>query len=227
MKRSHINAAIRWAEAQLAQQHIALPRYASWNLSQWQQATGLDALRVLMLGWDVTDFGTGHFDETGAVLYTLRNGSLKNPALGVPYCEKLIVMADGQRLPCHYHVAKTEDIIVRAGGPLQLFLWQVDPETGKTTDAEITVRTDGLSVTVMPGEPLYIDPGNSITLTPYMAHVFGPASGTDAILGEVSAVNDDTTDNYFLEPVSRFAQIEEDEPIEHPLCNEYATLFCL
>ena len=40
-------------------------------------------------------------------------------------------------------------------------------------------------------------------------------------MGEVSAVNDDTTDNYFAEPVARFADIVEDEPIYHPLCNEY------
>ena len=40
-------------------------------------------------------------------------------------------------------------------------------------------------------------------------------------LGEVSRVNDDNTDNYFLEPTYRFAEIEEDEAILHPLCNEY------
>ena len=42
------------------------------------------------------------------------------------------------------------------------------------------------------------------------------------MVGEVSKVNDDTTDNYFLEPTARFADIEEDEPVLHPLCNEYA-----
>ena len=30
------------------------------------------------------------------------------------------------------------------------------------------------------------------------------------------------TDNYFLEPTARFADIEEDEKLLHPLCNEYA-----
>ena len=34
----------------------------------------------------------------------------------------------------------------------------------------------------------------------------------DVLVGEVSQVNDDRTDNYFLEPIGRFAKIEEDEP---------------
>ena len=38
--------------------------------------------------------------------------------------------------------------------------------------------------------------------------------------GEVSQVNDDNNDNYFLESVGRFAEVEEDEEILHPLWNE-------
>jgi D-lyxose ketol-isomerase len=36
----------------------------------------------------------------------------------------------------------------------------------------------------------------------------------------VSQVNDDLTDNDFLEPLGRFATIEEDEPALFPLWNE-------
>lgn len=39
------------------------------------------------------------------------------------------------------------------------------------------------------------------------------------------AVNDDNTDNYFAEPTARFADIEEDEPVLYPLCNEYDKWF--
>jgi D-lyxose ketol-isomerase len=42
------------------------------------------------------------------------------------------------------------------------------------------------------------------------------------LIGEVSTVNDDNTDNIFREPIRRFAKIEEDvEPI-HLLVSDYA-----
>ena len=38
--------------------------------------------------------------------------------------------------------------------------------------------------------------------------------------GEVSQVNDDNNDNYFLKPVGRFSQIDEDTEANYPLWNE-------
>ena len=67
------------------------------------------------------------------------------------------------------------------------------------------------------GEPLAID---VITIFPGIYHLLG-AKEQDVLIGEVSGVNDDTKDNRFLQPVSRFASIEEDEPILYYLCNEY------
>ena len=43
----------------------------------------------------------------------------------------------------------------------------------------------------------------------------------DVVVGEVSKVNDDHADNYFLDPIARFADIDEDEAPVHLLCNEY------
>jgi D-lyxose ketol-isomerase len=40
------------------------------------------------------------------------------------------------------------------------------------------------------------------------------------LAGEVSLVNDDRTDNFFLDRVGRFAAIEEDEAPLHPLWSE-------
>lgn len=223
MKRSQINAAIAWAKALLEEHDIHLPLAAYWDMDAWRaNADRIDTLRRVMMGWDVTDFGTGDFDHVGGVLYTVRNGLVDDAAVGVPFCEKYIVMRAGQRLPKHYHVYKTEDIINRAGGVLSVYLWNADPATGEELDTDVTVYMDGIPVTVRPGQELRVYPGSSVTLTPYMAHVFGPAAGSgDVVCGEVSKVNDDTTDNYFLEPTYRFARIEEDEPILHPLCNEY------
>ena len=226
MKRSEVNSAIRWAKEFMQQYHISLPEYADWSLDEWRAHKGeIDVIRKLMLGWDITDYGCGDFSTIGTVLYTVRNGSYEDPDAGVPYCEKYLIMKDGQRLPKHYHVNKTEDIINRAAGTLQVFLWNADPATGEQLDTDVVVYQDGIRHTYKAGEEILVAPGNSITLTPYLAHIFGPKPGTgDLICGEVSKVNDDLTDNYFMEKTARFPTIEEDEPALHPMCNEYGKL---
>ena len=225
MKRSEINRAIEWAEALLAKNNIRLPRYAYWDMDKWaENKEQLDTIKRVMLGWDITDYGLNRFDEIGAVLYTVRNGDMNDSSVGVPYCEKYIMMKETQRLPNHYHVFKTEDIINRAGGVLAVYLWNTD-EAGKQLDTEVHVFMDGIECAFQPGEEILVYPGNSISLPPHVTHIFGPKQGYgDVIVGEVSKVNDDNTDNYFLERLPRFSEIEEDEPVVHPLCNEYAKL---
>ncbi len=225
MKRSEINRAIEWAKGLLARNNIRLPGYAYWDMDKWaENKEALDTIRRVMLGWDVTDFGTGNFAETGGVLYTVRNGDMGDASVGVPYCEKYILMKEGQRLPKHYHLSKTEDIINRAGGVLAVYLWNTD-DAGRQLDTSVHVFMDGIERTFRPGEKILVYPGDSISLTPHMAHVFGPEPGYgELVAGEVSKVNDDNTDNYFLEPTSRFSEIEEDEAVLHPLCNEYSKL---
>jgi len=225
MKRSEVNGAIVWAKELLEKNNIRLPQMAYWTMDEWKKnADKLDTVRKVMLGWDITDFGTNNFKEIGGVLYTVRNGSIADASVGVPYCEKYIIMTEGQRLPKHYHVSKTEDIINRAGGVLQVFLWNAD-EAGNQLETDVHVYMDGIEHVVKAGEPILVYPGSSISLAPYVAHIFGPAAGSgDLIVGEVSKINDDTADNFFLEPTFRFAEIEEDEPMLLPLCNEYAKI---
>ena len=224
MKRSEVNSALTWAKELLQKNNMRLPRYAYWDMEKWHEnKDNLETIKKVMLGWDITDFGTGKFDEIGAVLYTVRNGDMNNPEIGVPYCEKFLLFKEGQRLPKHYHVFKTEDIINRAGGVMQLYLWNADKETGEQLETDVTYYMDGMEYTCKAGEEILVYPGDSITLAPYVAHIFGPKDGCgELIAGEVSKVNDDNTDNYFLEPTYRFSEIEEDEAILHPLCNEYA-----
>ena len=226
MKRSAVNQAIAWAKDLLQKNNIHLPEYAYWPLETWKANAGkLDTVRKVMLGWDITDYGLNDFAHIGAVLYTVRNGSINDKSLGVPFAEKYIILRSGQRLTNHYHVAKTEDIINRAGGTLQLYLWNVDPATGKVLDTDVNVYMDGVLHTFKPGAEVLVEPGNSISLTPYIAHIFGAKPGSDLVVGEVSSINDDNTDNYFLEKSLRFTNIEEDEPMACPLCNEYENIF--
>lgn len=76
------------------------------------------------------------------------------------------------------------------------------------------------------GEELFIEPGNSLTITPYMFHTFGAKKGYgDLIAGEVSAINDDVSDNFFAQKVDRYILIDEDEPARYLLYNEYDEIF--
>ena len=45
------------------------------------------------------------------------------------------------------------------------------------------------------------------------------------LIGEVSMVNDDHSDNKFTEPLGRFPTIEEDEPPVYLLCGDYAKYY--
>ena len=55
-----------------------------------------------MLGWDITDYGLGKFDEVGFSLITLRNGNLKNDKYTKTYAEKLLYIKEGQMAPMHF-----------------------------------------------------------------------------------------------------------------------------
>ena len=75
MKRSEINTAIHKAKERLDQFSIYLPSFGHWTPEQWaDNSDKTSRIRERMLGWDVTDFGSGDFAKCGAVLFTLRNG---------------------------------------------------------------------------------------------------------------------------------------------------------
>ncbi|HWR62724.1 MAG TPA: D-lyxose/D-mannose family sugar isomerase [Clostridia bacterium] len=226
MKRSQVNQELRWAKGLLEKSNIKLPPFGYWTMKEWTSGErNLGIIREVMLGWDITDYGKDRFDELGAVLFTLRNGSLKDSRIGTPYAEKLILLKERQRLPLHYHASKTEDIINRAEGVLAIKLYN-SLESGEVDyKSQVTVDLDGVKQVFAPGEEIDIMPGNSITLRPFMYHLFWAKAGCgDLVCGEVSSINDDNTDNYNAEDVSRFSTVVEDEPILHPLCNEYSVV---
>jgi hypothetical protein len=87
----------------------------------------------------------------------------------------------------------------------------------------VAVSVDGVLRTLGPWEKLRLEPGESVTIERGVYHRFYGEKGKGLVLaGEVSQVNDDHADNYFLEPIGRFAKIEEDEPPLRPLWNEIA-----
>lgn len=223
MKRSELNAIILDAERFFSEQGFRLPPFAFWTPGEWRGiGPEADGIRKAGLGWDVTDFGRGEYRALGLVLFTLRNGDAKDPMDTRHYAEKAMLVGDNQVTPWHFHWQKTEDIINRAGGTLVIELAWATGDTDELDDRPIDVWTDGTLRAVEPGGAVELAPGESVTLPPRMYHTFyGRSGGGRVLVGEVSNVNDDATDNRFLEPVGRFPVIEEDEPPYRMLCNEY------
>lgn len=225
MKRSEINAHIARAEADFARAGLALPAFAAWTPADWAAAgSAVDALRAAGCGWDVTDFGSGDFARRGLLLFTARNGLFGGGGVGNrPYAEKMMIARRDQITPMHRHVEKIEDIICRAaldpGAALAIKLFETKPDGTIDHERPVEARLDGVVRTVAPGTVVLLKPGESVTLLPGHYHAFW-GEGGDVAIGEVSSVNDDTSDNYFAEPIPRFSTIEEDEPVYRPLVNE-------
>ncbi len=222
MKRSKINQLMREADSYLKQHHFYLPPFAYWTPEDWQHK-GEEAHEIAGhgLGWDITDFGQGKYDEFGLLLFTIRNGDKASLASGRGklYAEKMLLVGVNQLTPFHFHWHKTEDIINRGGGRLLLQLYN-STEDGGLAETDVTVSLDGVVHTVPAGTTITLNHGESITLTTGLYHNFW-AEGSPVLAGEVSTVNDDHTDNRFHEPVGRFSEIEEDEPPLYLLIGDY------
>jgi len=220
MRRSEINRIIRQAKDFLNERQFMLPLWAYWSPSDWKDKyTVCQEVADNMLGWDITDFGSGDFQSTGLFLFTIRNG---NPAKdGKTYAEKIMIVGENQETPMHFHWNKMEDIINRGGGNLAIELYMADNQE-KLSGEHVRFKIDGITKTCGPGGTVILRPGESICLQPYMYHRFygEPGKGT-VLVGEVSSVNDDTSDNCFLNPVGRFPAIEEDEQPIHLLVSDY------
>ena len=222
MKRSEVNEILKRAEAFIRGFGAYLPPFADWTPEQISGPDG-DMIRARGLGWDITDYGRGRFDELGLILFTIRNGDLSEMAAGkgMLYAEKAMISGVEQISPMHRHILKTEDIINRGGATLVVELFGSDDAGNFAEDRGGRVYCDGIAVDYAPGQKLKLAPGESVTLRPGDWHAFW-GEGGDVLIGEVSTVNDDETDNIFREPIGRFAQIEEDEPPTHLLVSDYA-----
>lgn len=219
MRRSEINAIIREADEFIRSYSFQLPPFAHWTPDEWK-TKGPEVREIVdrKLGWDVTDFNLGEYRRTGLLLFTIRNGDVKDPG-SKPYAEKIMMVDVDQITPMHFHWSKTEDIINRGGGKLVIQLYNAAPDE-TLADTAVTISTDGVRRTVKAGDCVVLSPGESITLPTYCYHKFWGVDGK-VLVGEVSAVNDDSRDNRFFEPLPRYSHIEEDEPPFYLLCTDY------
>ena len=225
MKRSELNQIMMEATNFLARMGFRLPPFAFWSPAEWRAKTHeFREIKECMLGWDITDFGSGDFYRTGLLMFTLRNGHYVRPEYVKPYAEKILITLEEQVTPFHFHWKKMEDIINRGGGNLLVQVYDSTAEGG-FAETRVRVSMDGRAFEVEPGTVLRVEPGQSITLPSGQYHKFWGEKGAGAVLlGEVSKVNDDTTDNQFKEKIGRFPKIEEDVEPLYLLGNEYPEL---
>ena len=220
MKRSYINQKISEGINFVQKMNFALPSFVYWTPEEWEiKGHEYDEIRKCMLGWDITDFGEGNFDKTGLLLITIRNGISGSSEYFKEYAEKILIVQENQVTPMHFHYFKMEDIINRGGGYLMIEVFG-STETEDLSGEPIEVFLDGKRLTVKAGTIVRLRPGESITLPPRQYHKFWADGGT-ILVGEVSKVNDDNTDNHFHTAPARFPEIEEDEPKKYLLFTEY------
>lgn len=224
MNRSTINEILKEGQVFIESFGYVLPPFAHWTADDWADRRG-DASAIVDagLGWDITDYGLGRYEDMGLFLFTVRNGleaDLK-AGKGMLYAEKIMISRKDQLSPMHYHLVKAEDIINRGGGTLVIELYHREAGgEGLDTNRDVTVMCDGMPRTVQAGGRIALQPGESVTLLPTQYHAFW-GEGGDVLIGEVSTVNDDNTDNYFLDKLGRFPTIVEDEPIHRLLVKDY------
>jgi len=226
MKRSEINSIMREALTFLEESRFYLPPFAFWSPESWR-SKGPDCADIVeqQLGWDITDFGGGDFAKMGLFLFTIRNGSpaSQEDPMAKSYAEKVLIVEPDQITPTHFHFFKMEDIINRGGGELCIQLWNSN-EAKQLADSGVSVKVDGITREFEPGGILRLQPGESVCLHQFLYHKFW-AEGSRVLVGEVSRVNDDRTDNHFLEPLGRFPEIEEDEAPLHLLTTDYTNFY--
>jgi len=225
VKRSFVDARIDEMST-LCQRHgVALPPFARWTEAAFRaNREASDFIASRGLGWNVVEFRPGAFATDGLTLFTLRMGDWRDlgSSRGRLYAEKAIMSLDGQRAPHHYHVVKTEDIVNRGGARFVVELFMVD-DLGRPTRERFRVLKDASVLDLGPGDQVRLEPGESLTLEPHVAHAFWAEGGT-ALAGEVSLANDDASDNYFVPPLAPPALIEEDAPARRVTVRDYGRL---
>lgn len=240
MKRSEINKTILYVMEALKKNCYPLPPFAYYTPEEWKKVDASEEEIVEnMLGWDITDFGTGDFSTWGLSVFTFRNGNYHMPEkYPKSYAEKMLYVMDGQILPFHYHWYKREDIINRGGGDLEITMYNCTPEDfadveggrgnvpGTFADTDVEAKIDGKTVVVPAGGKVILKPGQSIAIAPGQYHQWQGVPGTgDIILFEVSTTNDDNIDNRFHANGKRIPDVVEDEEPVYLMFADYKNYY--
>ncbi len=227
MKRSEINKIIEEAISFFDKHSFKLPKWSTWTADQWRTVgPEADEIRTHGLGWNVTDFGSNSFADRGLLLFIIRNGLLlhNKPQTSKTYAEKAMMVKPGQVTPWHFHWKKTEDLLNRGGGRLEVELGWAGEDEKSLADRPVVIEVDGISRKLNAGEKLILEPGESVSIPPMLCHQFcGCAKDQAVLVGEVSSLNDDAVDNCFIHGIPP-RTIDEDTDTKFLLLSDYAAI---
>ena len=198
MKRSAINAIMRESEAFMRSFGFILPPFSRWSPDEMRARKGeIDGITGASLGWDITDFGLGDFEQTGLFLFHRAQRPLCRSAARTRHalCRKGDDRPQGSgdaNAPASSEGRRHHQSRRRHAGDRAVWRYRrpVRPVQGTR------VATDGIWRELAPGHKLRLSPGESVTLMPGDWHAFW-GEGADVFVAEVSTVNDDNTDNIF------------------------------
>lgn len=101
MKRSEINRLLLEGDSFIKSFGFHLPPFAYYSPEIMRTKTDTE-IYSRRLGWDITDYGAGNFDEMGLFLFTTRNGAVTDlvAGQGMLYAEKIMITRQISYLQC-------------------------------------------------------------------------------------------------------------------------------
>ena len=105
MDRSRVNEILLQGNAFIRSFGYVMPPFAYLS-PQDMKAGDHEMIKTRRMGWDITDYGQGKFDELGLFLFTVRNGDAADlqSGSGMLYAEKIMISRRDQLSPMHRHV---------------------------------------------------------------------------------------------------------------------------
>ena len=221
MKRSELNRYIAEADAFFAKNHFMLPPFAQWTPQEWEtKGPEVNEIRdpATGLGRDGFRFGRLPPDRPHGLHAT--NGLSPDGEPSKVYAEKIIYVREGQVTPFHYHASRMVDTLTEAGREARWWFHFTFHPRRRTRGNPSLCFLRWSSVSCRRGRCGDAGSGQSVTLPPFLYHTFYAVDG-DALIGEVSSLNNDDTDNFFLDKLPRYPAVVEDEAPTRLLCTEY------
>ncbi len=178
----------------------ALPPFALWSDAEYR-ADPAAARRIAErgLGWNIVEFQPGRFAREGLSAFTLRMGDWHGlqTGRGRLYAEKALLAEDGQRTPYPLSHRQNRGHHQPRRRALRRRTAARSTARARRLKDRFRVVKDVTTLELGPGDQVRLEPGESLTLEPFVAHAFW-AEGGATLAGEVSLANDDGDRQLFL-----------------------------